>query len=533
MGKYITAIDFGSSKIAVAVGERTGSGFRIIMYADAPAGNGIRNGEIRNDMKVVNALRPLIQKAAAECGEEITEAVIGISGSFIKSMDVQGEYTRKEPDRFILEDEVRQLAAEQFRQAIAPDEVVFEVIPQKFNVDDQIGLKLDEIVGMIGTRVEGFFKVFYGKRDLIERRRKILEECGVVIKKAVLSPIASATAVLNPQEMENGVVMVDIGKNLTEIAIVKDNIVREIACVPFGGDAVTNDIKSVVNLTYDWSERIKLRHGCCLEEFTPENKQLLLRGEDNVEEGSVELSLLSRIIEARVSEIFDAVAYIIKERGFEGKLPAGAVLTGGSCYLEYILPLARVLLGTKVRLAAPRSSITSDSAIGAMDAYSSTCVGLAIEGLKSRLSYVREAPVRVATTVPEVKPAVQKPAAAETEPAKPKKGGFISSIGRGLFDLMGGAQEEAEAETVEEYDDMPLDEVDAELKAKREAEERARLEAEAARKAQREMEEAEEKKRKEEEKRKKDEAKRKKGAEKIDKLNTFFGDLFGSTNDNA
>lgn len=529
MGKYITAIDFGSSKIAVTAGERTGTCNRIIMYADTPVVNGIRNGEIRNDMKVVNALRPLLQKAAAECGEEITNAVVGISGSFIKSMDVRGEHVRGERDRYILDEEIRQLAAEQFKQKIAPDEVVFEVIPQKFNVDDQIGLKLDEVIGMSGSKIEGFFKVFYGKRELLERRRKILEECGVVIKKAVLSPIASATAVLNPQEMENGVAMVDIGKNLTEIAIVKDNIVREIACVPFGGDAITNDIKSVANLTYEWSERVKLRFGCCVEELTPENKQLVLCGEDNVEEGTVELSLLSRIIEARISEIFDAVAYIIRESGFEGKLPSGIVLTGGSCYLEYILPLARVLLGAKVRLAAPRSSITTDSAIGAMDAYSSTAVGLNIEGLKSRLSYVREAPARTVTSVIDEKPAVvEEPQAAPSQTEKPKKGGFIGSLGRGLFDLIGVTQEEAEDEggAEKEPDDLPLDEVDMELQAKREAEERARIEAEEAARKKRELAAAEEKRRKEEEKRRKD-------AQKKDKLNNFFGELFGNGNDNA
>lgn len=518
MGKYITAIDFGSSKIAVTVGERTGSGNRIIMYADAP-GNGIRNGEIRNDMKVVNALRPLLQKAATVCGEEISSAVVGISGSFIKSMEVRSEHIRKEHDRYIMEDEIRHIAAEQFKQKIGPDEVVFEVIPQKFNIDDQIGLKLDEVIGMSGTRIEGFFKVFYGKRDLIEHRRKILEECGVVIKKAVLSPIASATAVLNTQEMENGVAMVDIGKNLTEIAIVKDNIVREIACVPFGGDAITNDIKTVTNLTYEWSERVKVRFGSCLEEYTPENKQLVLRGEDNVEEGSIELSLLSRIIEARVSEIFDAVAYIIKESGFEGKIPSGVVLTGGSCYLEYILPLAKVLLGTKVRLAAPRSSITSDSAIDAMDAYSSTAVGLAIEGLKSRLSYVREAPVRIPTSVFEEEPVkTEKTPKAAEEPVT-RKGNFFSSIGRGLFDLVGGSQPDEADEPVDEGDDMPADEVDEELAAKREAEEkRARDEAKRI-----EMEE----------KRKREAEKKQKEAEKKEKFNTFFGDLFGNGNDNA
>ena len=391
MSNLITAIDFGSSKIAVAVGEMTTSGIRIRSYYDAPSA-GIKGGEIINDLKVIDALKPLLCKAEEECGEPIKSAVISLSGKLMHAEEISCRSQRRDSDKYITEEEIRLISAKQFEREMPGDEMIFDVIPQRFNVDDQCGLRMKDVIGMSGETLECFFKVFSGKSSLFNKRKKILNECGMYVKKVILSHIASSASVLTRQEMENGVALVDIGKNLTDIAIVKDNIVRDIYTVPFGGDAVTNDIKTVTNLTYEWSENIKQRFGNCLEEYTAENKQLVLRGEDNVEDGTVELSLLSRVIEARMSEIFDAVDYVIKQSGYAAKLPSGVVLTGGCSYMEHITQLARILLDKKVRLAAPRSSITPDSAIGAMDAFSSTAVGLVIEALSGNLSFATDIP---------------------------------------------------------------------------------------------------------------------------------------------
>ena len=436
MGNFVTAIDFGSSKIAVAVGERTASGIRILSYNDAPT-TGVRGGEIINDMKVIETLGPLVRKAEDECGEQIDNAVISLSGKFIRSREITARYVRKDIDKYVDEDEIKNLTAEQFSNNVGDDDMIFEVIPQKFNVDDQIGLRSDEVIGMRGSVIEGFYKVFYGKETLFTRRKKILAECGIAIRKFVLSPVASAASVLTRQEMENGVALVDIGKGLTEIAIVKDNVVRDIAIVPFGGDAITNDVKSVTNLTYEWSENLKLRFGNCLEEYTQENKQLVLRGEDNVEEGSVELTLLSRIIEARMSEILDAVAYVIANSGYGKSIPSGVVLTGGTGYMEHVMQLAKIILGKKVRLAAPRSSITQDSAMGAMDAFSSTAAGLVIEGLAGKLSY---------TTDLSIRRKVEKPAqSGQSQASGKRKDPLFGSLGN-LF----GDDDEAENKAYEE-----------------------------------------------------------------------------------
>lgn len=388
MSKYAAALDFGSSKIALAVGEKTDSGVRIVSYHDAPSA-GIESGEIVNDFKVEEVVRGLVDKAKADLPEEIGSFTFGLSGRVLHSKTLPVKITRRDPSSYILEEEVRQITKARYKTSLEGDEIVFEAVPQKYSTEDRIGITYDEIIGMVGGQIEVDFKLFTGRKSLLDRRVNILKKLDLTPGKAILNAIASARAVLSRPEMENGVALVDIGKGSTEVAIVKDNIVRHVAIIPFGGESVTGDIKTVANITREWAETIKLRHGRCCEEYAVENKKLVLKNESESSDGEVEMSLLVRTIEARLSEILDAVRYIIEQSGYAGKIASGVVITGGASHHEDLIQLASALLGQKIRLSAP-ASIDKDSVEDAFDVYAATAVGLVQETLDPLLSHAIE-----------------------------------------------------------------------------------------------------------------------------------------------
>ena len=386
MSRFAAALDFGSSKIALAVGEKTDSGVRIISYHDVPSA-GIESGEIVNDFKVEEVVRGLVEQAKADLPEEIDSVTFGLSGRVLHSKNVPIQITRRDPSSYILEEEVRQITRARYKTALEGDEIVFEAVPQKYSTEDRIGITYDEIIGMVGGQLEVDFKLFYGRKSLLDRRIGILKKLEMKPGKAILNAIASARAVLSRPEMENGVALVDIGKGSTEVAIIKDNIVRHVAIIPFGGESVTGDIKNGANITRDWAEMVKLRHGRCCEEYAVENKKLVLKSENETVEGEIEMSLLIRTVEARLSEILDAVRYIIEQSGYARRISSGVVITGGVSHHEDLLQLASSLLGQKVRLAAPQGSIDPDSVEEAYDVYASTVVGLLLEALDPMLSH--------------------------------------------------------------------------------------------------------------------------------------------------
>ena len=505
MGKYLTAVDFGSSKIAVAVGEKTQNGVRIVFYREKPA-TGIKNGEITNELNVIKVLNPLVEEAVRETGSDIEEVIVNISGKVLRSKEMTKPFIRPVDSQYINESEMERVERDFFKKdGIAEDETIYEAIPQSFNVDDVIGIPAMEVIGMTGHKVEATYRLFYGKSSILQRRKNVLSNCNLRLKSAILSPIASARAVLTEQEMENGVVMADIGKGITEIVIVKDNVVRNIGSIPFGGDSVTNDIKVVTDLSYKWAEEVKVRYGCCLEEYTPENKRLVLKGEDNITEGEVEFTLLSRVIEARMSEIFDAISYIIDNSGCSNKVPSGVVLTGGCCYLDNTLELAKAILGRKVRIAAPRSCISGDSVTTSMDTNSSTAVGLVLEGFERKLSCASSK-----KSEPAPQPAYSAPKQVQVKEEEPVMGNIF------------GEDDEEEQERWKKEQD------------------RRRIEQEKMKKEQKEREKQLEKKRKAEEKEKEKEREKERQRQKNEGkskgsslFDGLFGKVFSDENNNA
>ena len=388
MSRYAAALDFGSSKVALAVGEKTGDGVRIVSYHDAVSA-GIECGEIVNDYKVKEIVRSLVEQAETEIQEKIEQVTVGLSGRVLHSKDLPCHVNRPDPKAYITPEEVESITRARYKATLDGDEIVFEAVPQKYSTEDRIGITHDELIGMVGAQIDADFKIFYGRKPILSRRINVLEDCGLTLGKAILAPIASARAVLTRPEMENGVALVDIGKCSTEVAVIKDNIVRHAAIIPFGGESVTGDIKTVANITREWAEIIKLRHGRCCEEYAVENKKLVLKNESEVSDGEVEMSLLVRTIEARLSEILDAVRYIIEQSGYASKIAAGVVITGGVSHHEDLIQLASALLGQKVRLAAP-ASIDKDSVEEALDVYAATAVGLVQETLDPMLSHAAD-----------------------------------------------------------------------------------------------------------------------------------------------
>lgn len=420
MNHYAASLDIGSSKVALAVGEKTDAGIRIVSYHDAPSA-GVQCGEIINDFRIAEVVRVLVQQTEAELDEKLSEVTVGISGRVLHREDHSSFIKRRNASSSISEAEVQRIIRAQYETTSGDEEMVFEATLQRYSTEDRIGITQDELIGMVGSEIVADFILFKGRKSILNRRSKVLDECGLKMNKAILAPIASARAVLSAREMERGVVLVDIGAETTEVAIIKDNLVRHVAIIPFGGETVTGDIKTDTGITHKWAESVKILQGRCCEEYAVENRKLMLKDENGNVEDEVDLVLLTRIIEARMSEIFDAVGYVIDQSDFAKRLPAGVVITGGTAHLDNILQLASSLLERKVRLAAPQGSISSGSVNEAFDVYSSTAVGLILETLDPKLSSVLEQKQEVVLQDPE--PPV--------DPPKKSRNGLFGGRGKG------------------------------------------------------------------------------------------------------
>jgi cell division protein FtsA len=125
--------------------------------------------------------------------------------------------------------------------------------------------------------------------------------------------------------------------------------------LPVGGNHVTSDIAHGLRLPFSQAEEIKMRYGHCLpSEVAPEET---FRVKSFAEDSHIDVNRLemTQIIEARVEEIFSLMLQEIKRSGYDGLLPAGMVITGGTSALNGLPKLASRILGMPVRSAQPEN----------------------------------------------------------------------------------------------------------------------------------------------------------------------------------
>ena len=202
------------------------------------------------------------------------------------------------------------------------------------------------------------------------------------MKNIILEPIASADAVLTEEEKEAGVVLVDIGGGTTDVAIFHEGIIRHTAVIPFGGNAITEDIKEGCSIMKRKAEQVKQQFGSAIASESQENVIVAIPGLKGRPAKEITLRNLASIIQARMEEIIELVHFEIKNSGFEKKLIGGIVVTGGGSQLDHISQLFEYMTGMDTRLGYPTEHLANTNQEVIKSPMYATGVGLVLKGFE-------------------------------------------------------------------------------------------------------------------------------------------------------
>ncbi|HEY1017003.1 MAG TPA: cell division protein FtsA, partial [Herpetosiphonaceae bacterium] len=177
----------------------------------------------------------------------------------------------------------------------------------------------------------------------------------VGIDDLVLQPLASGAAVLTEEDKNRGVVLVDIGGGTTDIAIFIQGGIWHTVVLPIGGSHFTNDLVYVLHTPHNTAEYLKLKYGSALAEEPADevSDQIDTDTFSPGERQQVSRYLLNQILQSRAEQLIEMLGAEIRRSGYEGLLPAGIVLTGGSAQLPGLEDLTRDILGMPVRVGVP------------------------------------------------------------------------------------------------------------------------------------------------------------------------------------
>ena len=373
-GRIAIALDIGTTKVCAIAGRKNEYGKIEIVGVGSVKSEGVSRGVVSNIDKTVKAINEAIQIAQKNAKTKFGRVHVGIAGQHIKSIHHHGLLVRHEPESEINEADVNKLISDMHKLVLPPGDKILHVFPQEFTVDDETNIV--DPIGMSGVRLEANFHIITGQISASRNIMRCVEKVGLDVADITLEPIASSKAVLTPAEKEAGVALVDIGGGTTDITIFKDSIIRHTSVIPFGGNVVTNDIKEGCTVMKDQAEKLKVKFGSALADAVYDNRIITIPGFRGKDFKEISEKNLAKIVQARLEEIFDYVLWEIKRSGYEGKLIAGIVLTGGGSLLKNIELLSEYHTGLSTRIGQPIEHLAHGYSSMIASPIYSTAVGL-------------------------------------------------------------------------------------------------------------------------------------------------------------
>jgi cell division protein FtsA len=351
--RTIVGIDVGTTKVSTIVAQVQANGRANIMGVGLTPSKGLDRGVVVNIDDAVNAIATSVEKAERLSGYRVGTAFVGVAGRHISSLNSRGVVAVARSDHEITRNDVARAVEAAQAVAIPTQREVIHVIPRAYIVDGHEGIR--DPIGMSGFRLEVETHIVTGEVMAIQNLIKSVQKAGVEIDDLVLQPLASGEAVLTADDKDRGVILVDIGGGTTDIAVFVQGGILHTSVIPVGGNHFTNDIVLVQQTPHHTAEYLKLKYGSAIAEPPDDEASDIIDAEGFApgERQQISHYLLNQIIQARAEEVIELIYSEIRRSGYEGLLPAGVVMTGGSAQLPRFDELMRDMLGIPVRIGVP------------------------------------------------------------------------------------------------------------------------------------------------------------------------------------
>ncbi|MEO6219687.1 MAG: cell division protein FtsA [Ginsengibacter sp.] len=376
----IVGLDIGTTKIAAIAGRKNEFGKLEILGFGRANSNGVQHGMVLNIDQTIKAIQTALENCyASNPNLPIREVYVGIAGHHIKSLQTRGDIVRQNTDEEIKQSEIDQLINDQYKTYIPAGDQIIDVIPQEFTVDNF--QNIPDPIGYSGVKVGANFHIITGDKNAIRNINRSVEKAGLVTKDLVLQPLASAAAVMCDHDLEAGVAIVDIGGGTTDLAVFYEGILKHTAVIPFGGENITNDIKTGLGVLKTQAEQMKVQFGSALSDEAKSNAFITIPGLRGMAPKEISVKNLAGIIQARMSEIMDFVSYHLKQVGLDNRLlNGGVILTGGGSQLKHLIQLTEYVTGLNARIGYPNEHLAGGHIEELAKPMYSTCLGLILKG---------------------------------------------------------------------------------------------------------------------------------------------------------
>jgi cell division protein FtsA len=377
----IVGLDIGTTKIAAIAGRKNQYGKLEILGFGKAESSGVNHGMVLNIEECIRSIHIALENClASNPNLNIKEVYVGIAGHHIKSLQTSGDRVLANIEEEIRKEDIDALLKDQYKTYIPTGDQIIDIIPQDFTVDAFGGYSLQQVIGMTGIRIGANFHIVTGDKTAIRNIHRCVTRSGLSTKDLVLQPLASAAAVMCPEDFESGVAIIDIGGGTTDLAVFHDGMLKHTAVIPIAGVNITNDIRQGLGVLRSQAEQMKVQFGMALADEANTNAYITIPGLKGQAPKEISVKNLAHIIQSRMDEILEYVMYHLKQLNLHDKLHGGIILTGGGSHLKHLTQLTEFRTGLSARIGLPNEHLAKGYSKELMLPMYATCIGLILRG---------------------------------------------------------------------------------------------------------------------------------------------------------
>ena len=356
MSKTHAALEIGTSRTVLAVGEtQAGGRMKILSHAEIPS-SGVRKSQIIDISQATQSIRSVLREIEAKQDStggnvEIHNALLVASGQHINVANAEGNAVVA--GGRVGDAEIMEAARRSREMPIPKGRELLDIVDQDYQIDSLAGITSPK--GMSGRMLRLNTLQIHASSDRIQDARTAAEGARLEISEPVFAATCTADAVLEEHERRNGVLVLDLGGGSTGYAAYCDGYLAAAGVVGVGGDHVTNDIAYAFQTTNAQAERLKTDEASAvIGQYTTDNARVRLTGSSALMESrAISRRALDTVVNARLKELFTVIRETLEEADLIHRLHAGVVIAGGGAGMRDLESLAELELGLGVRRGRP------------------------------------------------------------------------------------------------------------------------------------------------------------------------------------
>lgn len=339
----IIALDIGSSKIAVAVGEIGEDSISLLGYGIQPAA-GVRKGEIIDFENALVSVRGALSAAEEMSQVYFQELYLVVTGMHPQATVNRGKILVANPQEGVSTEDMEEVAAIARNYPLPPDRQILHSIRQWYYLDGQDQIAKPEKIEARNLSLD--MLILHVNAAKVRNAARLVKQIGCLeVCGRAFSGLCSALAVLTPEQKRAGAVVIDLGAGTTDYFAYSGDVISAAGTFGVGGDHVTNDIAQAFSIPTAQAERLKKNHGSALADLGGESEVVTLAPEGGFAGTRIRREALDMVIHARVEETLKLVREsLLRDRAYP-QPQARVFLTGGGARMKGICELGRQIFG--------------------------------------------------------------------------------------------------------------------------------------------------------------------------------------------